>query len=83
MLSILGGVAEFERSIIRERQREGIALAKRSGVYKGRAKKLNEDQAQAVRDRIAAGEHKATVARDLGISRPTLYQYMKGAMATR
>jgi DNA invertase Pin-like site-specific DNA recombinase len=79
MLSILGGVAEFERSIIRERQREGIALAKRSGVYKGRKKALSSEQVEALKGGIAAGAQKATVARELGISRPTLYQYMKGA----
>lgn len=76
MLSILGGVAEFERALIRERQREGIAVAKRAGVYKGRSKKLDEHQAEAAKDRIAAGEKKATVARELGISRPTLYAYL-------
>jgi DNA invertase Pin-like site-specific DNA recombinase len=76
MLSILGGVAEFERALIRERQREGIALAKRAGIYKGRKKALNESQAEAAKERIAAGAKKATVARELGISRPTLYAYL-------
>lgn len=76
MLSILGGVAEFERALIRERQREGIAVAKGKGVYKGRSKKLNEHQAEAAKASIAAGVKKATVARELGISRPTLYAYL-------
>jgi DNA invertase Pin-like site-specific DNA recombinase len=76
--NIMGSVAEFERAIIRERQREGISVAKRGGVYKGRARKLNEHQAEVARDRIAAGERKAAVARDLGISRPTLYAYLGG-----
>jgi DNA invertase Pin-like site-specific DNA recombinase len=71
--------------IIRERQREGIAVAKRAGVYKGRAKKLNEHQAEAAKDpkdRIAAGAKKATVASELGISRPTLYAYLAAAGRT-
>src|ERR1700733_4421501 len=44
MLSILGGVAQFERAIIRERQREGIAVAKAKGVYKGRPKALSNEE---------------------------------------
>jgi len=75
LLSVMGAFAEFERSLIRERQREGIALAKKAGVYKGRKPSLNDEQAQQLRARITAGEKKAALAREFGISRETLYQY--------
>lgn len=73
LLSLLGAVASFERSLIRERQAEGIALAKERGVYKGRAKSLNSEQVAAARERVGSGVPKAKVARDLGVSRQTLY----------
>jgi DNA invertase Pin-like site-specific DNA recombinase len=77
MLSVMGAFAEFERSLIRERQREGIALAKQRGVYRGRKKALNADQVVEIRRRIANGEAKAQIARSLNISRETLYQSLK------
>ena len=77
LLSMLGAVAEFERSMIRERQREGIAIAKGKGVYKGRKPSLDAGQAEELRKRIAAGDKKAVIARDFGISRETLYQYAR------
>jgi DNA invertase Pin-like site-specific DNA recombinase len=77
MLSVMGAFAEFERALIRERQREGIALAKQRGVYRGRKKSLTPAQVAELRQRAAAGEQKATLARALGISRETLYQYLK------
>lgn len=78
MLGLLGSVAEFERSIIRERQAEGIAKAKARGVYKGRAKVLNEEQVAQAREWVGAGIPKAEVARRLGIGRTTLYKYLAG-----
>ena len=77
LLSVMGAFAEFERSLIRERQREGIALAKKAGVYKGRKPSLTDNQAQQLRARIAAGEKKAALAREFGISRETVYQYAR------
>jgi len=77
LLSVMGAFAEFERELIRERQREGIALAKERGVYTGRKKMLSETQVEELRQRVARGEKKANVARDLGISRETLYQYLR------
>jgi DNA invertase Pin-like site-specific DNA recombinase len=77
MLSVMGAFAEFERALIRERQREGIALAKQRGAYRGRKKSLSEPQIFEVKRRIADGEQKATVARAYGISRETLYQYLR------
>ena len=76
MLGLLGSVAEFERSIIRERQAEGIAKAKARGVYKGRAKVLNEEQVAQAREWVGAGIPKAEVARRFGIGRTTLYKYL-------
>mgnify|MGYP000545359049 FL=1 len=76
MLGLLGSVAEFERAIIRERQAEGIAKAKARGVYKGRAKVLNEEQIAQAREWVGAGIPKAEVARRFGIGRTTLYKYL-------
>ncbi len=77
MLSVMGAFAEFERALIRERQREGIALAKQRGAYRGRKKALAPERVAELRRRAAAGEKKAQLARELGISRETLYQYLK------
>ncbi len=77
MLSVMGAFAEFERSLIRERQREGIALAKQRGAYRGRKKSLSDSEIEGLRQRAAAGEKKATLAREFGISRETLYQYLR------
>jgi len=79
MMTMLGGFAQFERSLIRERQREGIELAKAKGVYRGRKPSLTGAQVETLRQRVAAGEKKAVVARDFGISRETLYQYIRAA----
>jgi DNA invertase Pin-like site-specific DNA recombinase len=81
MLSVMGAFAEFERSLLRERQREGIALAKRRGAYRGRKRSLNSEQIGEVKRRIAAGEQKTRIARDLGISRETIYQYLRQSAA--
>ena len=77
LLSVMGAFAEFERALIRERQREGIALAKLRGAYRGRKRKLSAEQGEALRRRVAAGEKKAGLAREFGVSRETLYQYLK------
>lgn len=77
LLSVMGAFAEFERSLIRERQREGIALAKGRGVYKGRKRVLTQEQAVQMRDRVLQGESKTWLAQEMGISRETVYQYLK------
>ena len=77
MLSVMGAFAEFERALIRERQREGIALAKQRGAYRGRKKALSPERVAELRRRAAAGEQKAKLAREFGISRETLYQYLR------
>jgi DNA invertase Pin-like site-specific DNA recombinase len=77
LLSVMGAFAEFERALIRERQREGIALAKQRGVYRGRKKALTTEQVVELRRRVGAGEQKTALAREFGISRETLYQYLR------
>ncbi|WP_258804286.1 recombinase family protein [Pseudarthrobacter sp. NS4] len=77
MLSVMGAFAEFERSLIRERQREGIALAKQRGAYKGRKKTLTPERAPELIQRAGNGVPKALLARDYGISRETVYQYLR------
>ena len=77
LLSVIGAVAQFERDLIRERQREGIALAKQRKVYLGRVRSLSAD---AGRRSAAAGQWlgkgKALLAREYGISRTTVYEYL-------
>lgn len=77
MLSVMGAFAEFERALIRERQREGITLAKQRGAYRGRKRAISDKDLQKLKDRVASGEKKAQIARDFGISRETLYQYLR------
>jgi DNA invertase Pin-like site-specific DNA recombinase len=76
-LQILGAVAQLEREIIRERQREGIEKAKAEGKYKGRAKKLTAEQVATASERVANGVPKARIARELSVSRPTLLKELK------
>jgi len=78
LLSLLGAVAEFERDLIKERQREGIAIAKKAGVYRGRKPSLSAERAVDLRNRVRAGKaNKAELAREFGISRAALYVYLK------
>jgi DNA invertase Pin-like site-specific DNA recombinase len=76
LLNMIGAVAEFERALILERQREGIAKAKARGVYKGRKPSLTAEQAHSLRMRAAAGESKAALAREFGVHRDTVYAYI-------
>jgi DNA invertase Pin-like site-specific DNA recombinase len=79
MLSVMGAFAEFERSLIRERQREGIALAKQRGAYRGRKKTLTPERAAELVQRADSGVPKSVLASDYGISRETVYQYLRQA----
>ncbi|MGI4829190.1 MAG: helix-turn-helix domain-containing protein [Janthinobacterium lividum] len=80
LLSVMGAFAQFERDLIRERQREGIALAKlREGAYVGRKHSLSPVQAKELCRRVALGESKTKLAEELSISRQTLYRYVAGA----
>lgn len=77
LLSLLGAVAEFERALIKERQREGIVAAKKRGAYVGRKRLLDSLQVEDLKKRAAAGEKRAGLAIEFGISRETLYQYLR------
>ena len=76
MLSVMGAFAEFERSLIRERQREGVALAKNRGAYKGRKRELSLEQLATIKKSLAEGQKKSDMAKTFGISRETLYRYL-------
>jgi DNA invertase Pin-like site-specific DNA recombinase len=76
LLSVMGAFAEFERSLIKERQLEGIAIAKAAGAFKGRQRTMTDERISEIKSRVAAGEKKARIASDLGISRETLYKYL-------
>lgn len=75
MLSLLGSVAQFERSMIKERQREGIAKAKERGVYTGRVKTVDDE---AIKASIASGVSYRATAKALGVSLSTVQRAMKG-----
>lgn len=79
LLSVMGAFAQFERDLIRERQREGIALAKlREGAYPGRKHSLTTAQAKELKQRVEAGESRTRLSHEFGISRQTLYRYAAG-----
>jgi DNA invertase Pin-like site-specific DNA recombinase len=71
-LQLMGSFAEFERAMIRERQREGIAIAKKAGRVAGRKPKLTPVQVEEVRVMLANGVAKSAIARQFEVSRPTL-----------
>lgn len=77
LLSVMGAFAEFERSLLKERQREGIELAKKRGVYKGRQKCLSTHQIMTLQEALKVGITKARMARNLGVSRETVYRYLR------
>lgn len=79
LLSLLGAVAEFERALIRERQREGIAAARVRGVYRGRRPSLTPDQIAEIKQLIISGIPKAELARRYGVSRETIYQALRSS----
>jgi DNA invertase Pin-like site-specific DNA recombinase len=84
MLKMLGSFSEFERALIKSRQREGIELKKAAGGYKGKGRKksITNDKITEIKARVAAGEMKTKIASDLGISRESIYKLLKGASAS-
>jgi len=80
MLNILGSIAQFERELIRERQAEGIAKAKAKGVYRGRKPSLTLEQCKSIKDKQAQGVPVARLAKDYGVSRPTVYKVLDGSL---
>lgn len=81
LLSVMGAFAEFERALILERQREGIAAAKARGAYTGRKPTLTPERAEQLRERAASGERKSVLATEFGISRETVYSYLRADSA--
>lgn len=77
MLMLIGSIAEFELSLIRERQLEGIAIAKKAGKFKGSKKKLNTDKLEILKQKLQTRDSKSKIAKDLGVSRFTLYRYIR------
>ena len=77
LLQMLGAVAEFERSLIKERQKEGIELARKQGRKFGRGKCVTPEQMEELNRRVRAGVPKARVAREMGISRQSVYAYLE------
>lgn len=75
MLNMLASFAQFERALSKERQKEGVQIAKAKGVYKGRKQEMTPETLEKIKVRIEAGEAKAAIAKSLGISRDTLYRY--------
>lgn len=76
MLSMVGAFAEFERSMIKRRQAEGIALAKARGVYKGRQRSVTDAQIEEIRAMMKIGVPLSVAVRKVGISRTTAYKYL-------
>lgn len=78
MLHLMGAFAQFERALLKERQREGIAIAKAEGRHLGRAPALSEQQQEEIRARVAKGEEKKALAAEFGVSRQTVYRVLAG-----
>ena len=78
MLTILAAFSSFERNIILERQREGIALAKAKGKFKGRKPKINNEQVELMKTDFNGGMAKTKIAEKYGVTRSYVYQLVKG-----
>ena len=79
ILTVLAGLAEFERTLIMERTQAGIALAREKGVTFGRPTKLNPRQRRMIAERYAAGETMAALARAFDVSEPTVWRALRAA----
>lgn len=76
MLHMMGAFAEFEYAFIKERQREGIEIAKKKGKFNGTSKKLNAEKIEILKADLQTRKSKSQIAKDLAISRFTLYRYI-------
>ena len=76
-LGVMGAVAEFERCLILERQREGIELAKKKGRYKGRQFSKSREEMASIIKEARESKNISAVSKKYHISRPTLYRWMK------
>ena len=80
-LQLMGAFAQFERANMLERQREGIVKAKQAGKYKGRKPIAQKpEQLAAIKQALANNTNKSQIAKELNISRATLYKYMAHAI---
>ncbi|WP_122943026.1 recombinase family protein [Brachybacterium sp. EE-P12] len=79
MLNMLLVLADWERDLLRERTREGVARARAAGKRPGPRPKLSDEQISAVRAAVAGGETVSAVARSFGVSRQTVYKALNGA----
>ena len=77
MLMLIGSIAEFELSLIRERQLEGIAIAQKAGKFKGSKHKLDSQKIELLKKRMESRDTKSKIASEFGISRFTLYRYLE------
>lgn len=77
LLNLLGAVAELERELLKDRQREGVQIAKSLGKYKGRPQSMTPERIAEIKRRVESNEKKSSIARDLGISRETVYHYLR------
>lgn len=83
MLQMMGAFAEFERALIKERQREGIAKAKAMGKQFGRKRVLNDEQIEEINVRITIGESKSALAKEYGVARQTIYSVIQNGLKNR
>jgi len=77
LLQVIGAVSEFERNLIKERQKEGIENAKIKGVKLGRKNTLNNDQIKELKEMVSNGINKVDIGKHFGISRQSVYTYIK------
>lgn len=82
MMNVLGSVAQFERELMLERQREGIAKAKSEGKYRGRAPTVRKKSIE-IEELLAAGLGPTDVAEKLGVARSSVYRVAKNALQER
>jgi len=79
MLTMLGAISSFERDLLLERQKEGIAIAKQNGKYKGRKSKFSNTQIKDIHQQFESSSNKKALAVELGISRSKLYDIVNKA----
>jgi DNA invertase Pin-like site-specific DNA recombinase len=77
MMTIMGGIAEFERDLIRSRCEEGIERAKAKGTKFGRKAALDSSQRRKIADRFAKGESMAALAEEYDVSKPTIWRVLQ------
>jgi DNA invertase Pin-like site-specific DNA recombinase len=79
MLTMLGAISTFERDLLLERQREGIAIARQKGKYRGRISSFTSEEINEIRSKFNEAPNKARLAREYGISRSYLYKLVSSS----